>query len=61
MAELSEPILSVIAALISAAVVWKIMSERGGRLVEEAKSQSEVKVATTEARLEALMGEKGPS
>jgi DNA recombination protein RmuC len=58
MAELSEPILSVIAALISAAVVWKIMSERGGRLVEEAKSQSEVKVATTEARLEALMGEK---
>ena len=58
MTELSESILSVMAALISAAVVWKIMSERGSRLVEEAKSQSEVKVATTEARLEALMGEK---
>ena len=58
MTELSESILIVMAALISAAVVWKIMSERGSRLVEEAKSQSEVKVATTEARLEALMGEK---
>ena len=58
MAELSEPILTVIAVLISAGVVWKIMSERAARLVEEARSQSEVKVATTEARLEALTGEK---
>tara|TARA_Y100001970_G_scaffold22303_2_gene25821 strand:+ start:4033 stop:5253 length:1221 start_codon:yes stop_codon:yes gene_type:complete len=58
MTELSEPILTVIAVLISAGVVWKIMSERAARLVEEARSQSEVKVATTEARLEALTGEK---
>ena len=58
MAELSESILTVIAVLISAGVVWKIMSERAARLVEEARSQSEVKVATTEARLEALTGEK---
>ena len=58
MAELSEPILTVIAVLISAGVVWKSMSERAARLVEEARSQSEVKVATTEARLEALTGEK---
>lgn len=58
MAELSEPILTVIAVLISAGVVWKIMSERAARLVEEARSQSEVKVATTQARLEALTGEK---
>ena len=58
MAELSEPILTVIAVLISAGVVWKIMSERAARLVEEARSQSEVKVATTQALLEALTGEK---
>ena len=58
MAELSESILTVIAVLISAGVVWKIMSERAARLVEEARSQSEVKVATTQARLEALTGEK---
>jgi DNA recombination protein RmuC len=58
MAELSELTLAVIAVLFSAGVVWKIMSERTARLVEEARSQSEVKVATTEARLEALTGEK---
>ena len=59
MAELSEPILITIAVLITAGVVWKIMSERAARMVEEARSQSEVKVATSEARLSALTEEKG--
>ena len=58
MAELSEPILITIAVLITAGVVWKIMSEQAARMVEEARSQSEVKVATSEARLEALTNEK---
>ena len=58
MAELSEPILITIAVLITAGVVWKIMSEQAARMVEEARSQSEVKVATSEARLEALTDEK---
>ena len=54
MAELSEPILITIAVLITAGVVWKIMSERAARMVEEARSQSKVEVATTGARLDAL-------
>ena len=58
MAELSEPILITIAVLITAGVVWKIMSERAARMVEEARSESEVKVATSEARLGALTDEK---
>ena len=58
MAELSEPILITIAVLITAGVVWKIMSEQAARMMEEARSQSEVKVATSEARLEALTDEK---
>ena len=58
MAELSEPILITIAVLITAGVVWKIMSERAGRMVEEARSESKVEVATTEARLGALTDEK---
>ena len=58
MAELSEPILITIAVLITAGVVWKIMSEQAARMVEETRSQSEVKVATSEARLEALTDEK---
>jgi len=59
MAELSEPIFITIAVLITAGVVWKIMSERAARMVEEAMSQSKVEVATTEARLGALTDEKG--
>ena len=59
MAELSESILITIAVLITAGVVWKIMSERAARMVEEAMSQSKVEVATTEARLGALTDEKG--
>ena len=59
MAELSEPILITIAVLITAGVVWKIMSERAARMVEEARSESKVEVATTEARLGALTDEKG--
>ncbi|SVB88767.1 uncharacterized protein METZ01_LOCUS241621, partial [marine metagenome] len=58
MAELSDPILITIAVLITAGVVWKIMSEQAARMVEEARSQSEVKVATSEARLGALTDEK---
>ena len=58
MAELSEPILITIAVLITAGVIWKIMSERAARMVEEAMSQSKVEVATTEARLAALTDEK---
>jgi len=58
MAELSEPILTTIVVLITALAVWKIMSERAARMVEEARSQSEVKVATSEARLGALTDEK---
>ena len=58
MAELSESILITIAVLITAGVVWKIMSERAARMVEEAMSQSKVEVATTEARLGALTDEK---
>ena len=58
MAELSEPILITIAVLITAGVVWKIMSERAARMVEEARSESKVEVATTEARLGALTDEK---
>ena len=58
MAELSEPILITIAVLITAGVVWKIMSERAARMAEEARSESKVKVATTEARLGALTDEK---
>ena len=58
MAELSEPILITIAVLITAGVVWKIMSERAARMVEETRSLSEVKVAATEARLGALTDEK---
>ncbi len=58
MAELSEPIFITIAVLITAGVVWKIMSERAARMVEEAMSQSKVEVATTEARLGALTDEK---
>ena len=58
MAELSEPILITIAVLITAGVVWKIMSERAARMVEEARSESKVKVAATDARLDALTGEK---
>jgi len=54
MAELSEPILITIAVLITAGVVWKIMSEQAARMVEEARSQSKVEVATTGARLDAL-------
>jgi DNA recombination protein RmuC len=54
MAELSEPILITIAVLITAGVVWKIMSERAARMVEVARSESKVKVATSEARLGAL-------
>ena len=50
MAELSEPILITIAVLITAGVVWKIMSERAARVVEEASSESKAKVAATEAR-----------
>jgi len=59
MAELSDSILITIAVLITAGVVWKIMSERAVRMVEEAMSQSKVEVATTEARLGALTDEKG--
>ena len=58
MAELSEPILATIVVLITALAVWKIMSERAARMVEEARSQSEIKVATSEARLRALTDEK---
>ena len=58
MAELSDPILITIAVLITAGVVWKIMSEQAARMVEEAMSQSKVEVATTEARLGALTDEK---
>ena len=58
MAEMSEPILTTIVVLITALAVWKIMSERAARMVEEARSQSEVKVATSEARLGALTDEK---
>jgi hypothetical protein len=58
MAELSEAILITIAVLITAGVVWKIMSERAARMVEEARSESKVKVAATDARLVALTGEK---
>ena len=58
MAELSEPILIAIAVMITTGVVWKIMSERAARMVEEAMSQSKVEVATTEARLGALTDEK---
>ena len=58
MVELSESILITIAVLITAVVVWKIMSERAARMVEEAMSQSKVEVATTEARLGALTDEK---
>ena len=58
MAELSEPILIAIAVMITTGVVWKIMSERAARMVGEARSQSEVKVATSEARLGALTDEK---
>ena len=58
MAELSEPILITIAVLITAGVVWKIMSERAARVVEEASSESKAKVAATEARLRALTDEK---
>ena len=58
MAELSEPILITIAVLITAGVVWKIMSERAARMVEETRSLSEIKVAATEARLGALTDEK---
>ena len=58
MAELSEPILIAIAVMITTGVVWKIMSERAARMVEEAISQSKVEVATTEARLGALTAEK---
>ena len=54
MAELSEPILITIAVLITAGVVWKIMSERAARMVGEARSESKVKVAATDARLVAL-------
>ena len=59
MAELSDPILITIAVLITTGVVWKIMSERAVRMVEEAMSKSKVEVATTEARLGALTDEKG--
>ena len=58
MAELSDPILATIVVLITALAVWKIMSERAARMVEEARSQSEIKVATSEARLRALTDEK---
>jgi|TARA_B110001454_G_scaffold73373_1_gene71049 DNA recombination protein RmuC len=58
MAELSEPILIAIVVMITTGVVWKIMSERAARMVEEAMSQSKVEVATTEARLGALTDEK---
>ena len=58
MVELSESILITIAVLITAVVVWKIMSERAARMVEETRSLSEVKVAATEARLGALTDEK---
>ena len=58
MAELSESILIAIAVMITTGVVWKIMSERAARMVEEAMSQSKVEVATTEARLGALTDEK---
>jgi len=58
MAELSDPVLITIAVLITAGIVWKIMSEQAARMVEEARSQSEVKVATSEARLGALTDEK---
>jgi DNA recombination protein RmuC len=58
MAELSEPILITIAVLITAGVVWKIMSERAARMVGEARSESNAKVAATDARLDALTGEK---
>ncbi len=54
MAELSEPILITITVLVTAGIVWKIMSERAARMVEEAMSESKVEVATTEARLGAL-------
>jgi DNA recombination protein RmuC len=58
MAELSEPILTTIAVLITALAVWKIMSERAARMVEEASSEGKAKVAATEARLRALTDEK---
>ena len=54
MTELSEPVLITIAVLITAGVVWKIMSERAARMVGEARSESKVKVAATDARLVAL-------
>ena len=58
MAELSDPVLITIAVLITVGVVWKIMSERAARMVEEARSDSKVEVAATEARLVALTDEK---
>ena len=58
MTELSDPVLITIAVLITVGVVWKIMSERAARMVEEARSDSKVEVAATEARLVALTDEK---
>ncbi len=58
MVELSEPVLVIIAVIVTAGIVWAILSERAARMVEGARSESKVEVAATKARLEALTDEK---
>jgi DNA recombination protein RmuC len=58
MVELSEPVLVIIAVIVTAGIVWAILSERAARMVEVARSESKVEVAATKARLGALTDEK---